>query len=107
MEMVSNDLISKQIFPNLSSKKEVHEFTYAKINMFQEEKKKREIKIEMKIQLRPECTCMEFVPCSSFRNILKVFESVMRMRIFFIGRTIDDFYTFATTSNCHRYYNVP
>lgn len=83
MEMVSNDLISKQIFPNLSSKKEVHEFTYAKINMFQEEKKKREIKIEMKIQLRPECTCMEFVPCSSFRNILKVFESVMRMRIFF------------------------
>lgn len=28
---------------------------------------------------------MEFVPCSIFRNILKVFESVMRMRIFLSG----------------------
>lgn len=41
MEMVSNDLISKQIFPNLSSKKEVHEFTYAKINVSRGEKKER------------------------------------------------------------------
>lgn len=56
----------------------------------------------MKIQLRPECTCMEFVPCSSFRNILKVFESVMRMRIFLSGEPSTIFYTFATTSNCHR-----
>lgn len=46
MEMVSNDLISKQIFPNLSSKKEVHEFTYAKINMFQEEKKREKSKFK-------------------------------------------------------------
>lgn len=47
----------------------------------------------MKIQLRPECTCMEFVPCSSFRNILKVFESVMRMRIFFYRANHRRFFT--------------